>query len=119
MIYEIVDERLPRIHPIIARQCDPDCGLNIHWEKVDQENHSPDQRQAFILQKVGEFIGWGRVTYEYPVFDDPHRHNIESSAFYARELFLESKAYQAWKTRKTRGPGLFCVTGSGVSALFL
>ena len=71
--------------------------------------------QDFILQHLGEFIGWHRARYEYPSYDDPHQDNIVRSAEYTKEPFLESNVYQAWKTRKTRGPGLLCATGEGKS----
>ena len=51
--------------------------------------------------------------YEYPSFDDPHQENTARSVEYTKEPFLESDVYQAWKTRKTRGPGLLCATGLG------
>ena len=69
--------------------------------------------QAFILQHLGEFIDWHMAPYEYPSYDDPHQDNIVRSAEYTKEPFLESNEYQAWKTRKTRGPGLLCATGGG------
>lgn len=71
--------------------------------------------QAFILQHLGEFIDWHMAQYEYPSFDNPHQDNIVRSAEYMKEPFLESNVYQAWKTRKTRGPGLLCATGHGKS----
>ena len=113
MLFEVVNERLPRDQP--SGSYNSDHGFSIHWKKHDQGDCSPDQLQAFIFQKVGEFIGWPLVLYDYPHFDDTHQYNIDRSADYTREVFLESNVYQAWKTRKTRGPGLLCATGSGVS----
>ena len=110
MLYEIVDERLPMEHAI-GRSDSP----SIHWEKVDHRYCSPDQRQAFILQKLGDYLDWPLATYEYPSVDNPHQHNVDCSSDYAKEMFLESKVYQAWKNRKIRGPGLLCATGAGLS----
>ena len=112
-LYEIVNERLPRGHPVAARE--PDHAFNIRWEKVDQKACSPNQLQTFILDKLGHYLGWPLAKYEYPVVDDPHQDYISRSADYPNEKFLESKVYQSWKARKTRGPSLLCATGLGVS----
>lgn len=118
MLYQVVDERLPRDHPVVPRHSEY-YGSSILWEKIDQKHCPPDQQQAFILRELGTMIGWGMVVYEYPPCDDTHQCNIDRSANYSKEAFLESKVYQAWKTRKTRGPGLVCAIGPGESALFL
>lgn len=118
MLYQIVDERLPRDHPLVLRDSEP-YGCSIPWEKVDQKHCSPDLQQAFILRELGIVIGWGMAVHEYPPCDDPHQYNVDRSADYTKEAFLESKVYQAWRSRKTRGPGLICATGSGESVLFL
>lgn len=110
-VFEIVNERLPRDQHVGPRGSS--YGSNRLWEKVDQKHCSPDQMQAFILKHLGDFIGWSMAKYEYPSFDDRHQANIPRSAEYTSERFLESDVYQAWKTRKTRGPGLLCVTGQG------
>ena len=113
MLFEVVDERLPRVHP--SGSYNSKHVSSIHWEKHNHRDYSPDQLQALIFQTVGEFIAWPLVLYEYPALDDTHQYNIHRSADYTREVFLESNVYQAWRTRKIRGPGLLCATGSGVS----
>ena len=118
MLYQIVDERLPRDHSVVPHDSEP-YGASIPWEKVDQKHCSPDQQQAFILRELGIMIGWGMAVHEYPPCDVLHQYNVDRSADYTKEAFLESKVYQAWRNRKTRGPGLICATGSGESILFL
>ena len=112
IVFEILDERLPRERPAGLPNSDP--GSVVLWEKVDQKYCYPEQRHAFILKKLGDFIGWPKATYEYPYFDDTQQYNIDRSADYSKEVFLESKAYQDWKNRKIRGPGLLFVTGAGM-----
>ena len=118
MLFEFVDERLPRDHPVEPPR-DLDNVSSMNWKKVDQTYCSYDQRQTFILKELGDLIGWDLATYEYPHFDDPHQYNVHHSADYAEEMFLKSEIYQAWKNRKTLGPGLLCATGSGLYACFL
>ena len=115
-LFEIVDERLPNALSIERQQSNPVSATA--WRKVDLRDCSPGQRQAFILHKLGDLIGWHLATYEYPAFDNTHHLNVACSANYAKEHFLEYEAYQAWKTRRTRGPGLLCVTGHGMCAPF-
>lgn len=111
MVFEILKERPSNHQPL--GPCYSNYAPDIRWEKVDQKHCSPDQMQAFILQRLGDFMGWRMATYEYPSFDDPHQDNIARSAEYTSESFLESNVYQNWKTRKTRGPSLLCATGNG------
>lgn len=116
MVFDIANERLPRTLPLAP----PDSyhGSGIHWEKVNGEVHSRDQRETLILEKLGRYLGWSGARYEYPVVDDRHQAYVYDSAEYPRESFLESKVYQSWKARKTRGPGLLCATGLGASPPF-
>lgn len=113
MVFDIVSNHPPRDQYVRPPRLNH--GPNRLWEKVDQKSCPPDRMQAFILQHLGDFIGWRMAQYEYPSFDDTHQENILLSAEYSKEPFLESNVYQAWKTRKTRGPGLLCATGHGKS----
>ena len=117
MVFDIANERLPKTLPVAPR--DSYHGSSIHWEKVDWRVCSRDQRETLILDKLGGYLDWPDAKYEYHVIDDPHQAYVHESADYPREMFLESKVYQSWKTRKTRGPGLLCAIGSGTSHLFL
>ncbi len=118
MLFEIVDKRLPRDYPVEPLR-DSSNASSMHWKKVDQTYCSPDQRQSFILKELGDLIGWDLATYEYSSFDDTHQYYVHHSAGYADEMFLNSEIYQAWKNRKTRGPGLLCAIGSGMDSCFL
>ena len=115
MLLDITNERLPRTLPAAPR--DSYHGSSIHWEKVHEEVYSSDQREILILEKLGGYLDWSRAKYEYPAIDDRHQAQVLDSADYPKEMFLESKVYQSWKTRKTRGPGLLCATGLGASPL--
>ena len=114
MLFEVVDERLPKDRPIQSYSSKRD--ISMEWKKVDHRHCSLDQQQAFICQKLGDYLDWPQAVHEYAYYDDIHQFNIGRSAEYDREVFLESKVYQAWKTRKIRGPGLLCATGLGLSA---
>ena len=117
MVFDIANERFPRTLPDAPLDSYP--GSSILWEKVDGKICSRDQRETLILDKLGGYLDWPRAKYEYPAIDDRHQACVYDSAEYPRESFLESKVYKAWKTRKTRGPGLLCATGLGTSHLFL
>ena len=108
-----MNQRLPRVSLAGPRSSDND--PSIHWKQFDQKYCAPDQRPAFILQRLGDFLGWKLAIYEYPQFDDPHQESVIRSADYTKEIFLDSEVYQAWKGRKTRGPGLLCAIGAGKS----
>ena len=104
MLYEVVDQRLPRDLPV--GQSNSCLEASIHWKKIDEEYRSPELQHAIILRKLGPLIGWHLATYDYPAFDDFHQVLVDHSANYAKEAFLDSSVYQAWKNRKARGPGL-------------
>ena len=114
--FEITNEQLPRTLPLAP--CDPYHGSSIQWEKVDGELYSRRQRETLILEKLGGYLDWPSVEYDYPVLDDRHQAYVYESIDYPRESFLESTVYQPWKTRKARGPGLLCAIGLGMSHLF-
>ena len=113
IVFDIANERLPRTLPVAPRYSYH--GSSINWEKVHGEVYSHDQRETLILDKLGDYLDWPNARYEYPVIDDRHQAHVLDSADYPKEIFLESKVYQSWKTRKTRGPGLLCATGLGAS----
>ena len=113
MVFEIVDERLPKVPTV--EYYDSKRVHDASWNKVDDGDCSPDERPAFILQRLGDLLGWHLAMYEYPAFDNTHQDNVHRSVHYTKEAFLETKVYQAWKTRKIRGPGLLCVTGPRMS----
>ena len=117
MLFDITNERLPRTLPVAP----PDSyhESTKHWEKVDWKVCSHDQRETLILDKLGPYLNWPGAKYEYHAIDDPHQTYVRDSADNPKEMFLESKVYQSWKTRKTRGPGLISATGLGASPPFL
>ena len=117
MVGIVVDanERLPRTRPVAPR--DAYHGNSIHWEKFHGEFYTRDLWETLILEKLGGYLDWSRAKYEYPAIDDRHQAYVYQSVDYPRESFLESEVYQSWKTRKTRGPGLLCAIGLGVSHL--
>ena len=115
-LFEITDARLPRTLPVAV--VDSYHESSIHWEKVDGKICSRGQRESLIIEKLGGYLDWPGAKYEYHVVDDTHQACVHNSADYPKEMFLESKVYQTWKNRKTRGPGLLYATGLGVSPLF-
>ena len=115
--FDILHERLPSTLPLAP--CDPYHESSIHWEKVDGELYSRHQLETLILEKLADYLDWPSAEYAYPVLDDRHQAHVHRSIGFPRESFLESNAYQSWKTRKARGPGLLCAIGLGTSRLFL
>ena len=117
MLFDIPNERLPRKLPVAPHNAYSES--SIHWEKLHGEIYPRDQWETLIIDKLGEYLDWPDAKYEYHAIDDPHQAYVQDSADYPKEMFLESKVYQSWKTRKTRGPGLLCATGLGTFAPFL
>lgn len=139
MVFEIVNERLPRknlIEPgslsrnlprgpsslpyqfsitknVLQQKLDaPDCPADGLWKKMDEVDCAPDQQQIYILRCLEEFLGWDMAIYEYPSYDDEHQYHI--SHHKVGVDFLKYDHYQAWRNRKVPSPGLLCVTGSGM-----
>lgn len=59
MVFELVNERLPRKLP--AGLPNSEHRSVILWEKVDRKYCSLEQRHAFILERLGDLIGWSRA----------------------------------------------------------
>lgn len=119
-LVETTDERLPRtIPPITPGDSHHGSNILVRWEKVDEKLCSRDQRETLILNELGPYLDWPQAKYEYHAIDDSHQASVHDSTNYPKEKFLESRIYQSWKNRRTRGPGLLCATGEGASLLFL
>ena len=56
MLFEVVDECLPRDRRIQSHSLDH--GFRIDWKKIDCKDYSPDQLRATIFQEFADFIGW-------------------------------------------------------------
>ena len=109
----LVDERLPK---------------DKHIQEVSQNKHSqvpntntivwrslasmpPDELAATIRTQISEFTGWpSRELNDQGRIYEIHKGLCGERTF---EEFLNSNAYQGWKNRKTRGPSLLHVSGSG------
>ena len=69
----------------------------------------PDELAATIRTQISEFTGWDSQEDQNYVHESYKRLCAERTC----EEFLNSNAYQGWKNRKTRGPSLLYVSGSG------
>ena len=69
----------------------------------------------FFFDVLGPYLGWKDAKYDYPGLDDPHNRYIEACAEHSCDLFLGSPVYLGWKNRKTLGPSLLQVAGTGTS----
>ena len=111
----LVDERLPK---------------DMHMQEVSQNKHSqvskktgilwrsvgstpPDERAATIRTQITELVAWPDLSIDLDRQDYRHKTYQNLCGERTCEEFLNSNAYRGWKNRKTRGPSLLYVSGSG------
>ena len=114
-VYMLVDERLPKnLHRQQSSQKEHSQMANdntIFWRSLSSMN--PYELAATVPKAIGEFTAWPGLTkfldYQLQVQE---RYN-NSCGERTCKGFLNSNVYQGWKNRKTRGPSLLHVSGSG------
>ena len=109
----LVDERLPQSMHIQGQNKHSHLSneMGIVWRSLLPMPQ--DELAATVRTQISEFIAWPDLP---KVLDSQaHRHVTHQKICGERtcEEFLNSNAYQGWKNRKTRGPSLLHVSGSG------
>ena len=112
----LVDERLPK---------------DMHTQKASRKEHSqlpkevssicwtsllpmpPDELAAKIQTQLSKFTMLADSKYILERQDNFHEGQKSLCGERTCEEFLNSNPYQGWKNRKTRGPSLLYVSGSG------
>ena len=109
----LVDERLPKNMHMQSQNKHSQVPHenNIVWRSLSPV--PPDELAATIRTQISEFTAWPGLSYHMDRQD--RKHELYSNICHERtcEEFLNSNAYQGWKNRKTRGPSLLYVSGSG------
>ena len=78
------------------------------WQHLDKK-----EPLSYFLNNLGPYIGWSGAIYDFPAFEDSHNRYVEACVEHSCDFFLSSPAYVGWKNRKTPGPSLLTLTGSG------
>ena len=111
----LVDERLPKDMNVQEvsqnKHSQVSNGTTIFWRSL--AGTPPDKLPAIIRTQISEFTAWPDLSKDMDRQD--HRHHVHEKLCGERpcEEFLNSNAYQGWKNRKSRGPSLLYVSGSG------
>ncbi len=109
----LVNERLPKNMHIQSQNTHSQVPNenNIVWRSLSPM--PPDELAATIRTQLSEFTAWPGLSNDLEYQD--YRHGVYKQPCFERtgEEFLNSNAYQRWKNRKTLGPSLLCVSGSG------
>ena len=109
----LVDERLPKKLPIQGQNKHSPVSneIKVVWRSLLPMPQ--DELAATVRTQISEFIGWPDLPKNLD--SQAHRHEAHQNICGERtcEEFLNSNAYQGWKNRKTRGPSLLHVSGSG------
>lgn len=109
----LVDERLPKdMHTKSPNKYSqvPN-GNNIAWRSLP--TMPPVELQGTILRQISEYTDWPDLSIDLDRQDYRHRTFQKLCGERTCEEFLNSNAYRGWKNRKTRGPSLLYVSGSG------
>ena len=72
-----------------------------------------DELAVTIRKQISKFTPWPDLSSVLDLQDRRHHELQNLCGERTCEEFLSSKAYQGWKNRKTRGPSLLFVSGSG------
>ena len=112
----LVDERLPKkmhIQEVSQKQHSQAANDNTTvWQSLSQMPQ--DELAATIRTKTSEFTAWPELSDDLGIQDRRHEMYRRVSDGRVCDEFLNSNAYQGWKNRKTRGPSLLYVSGSGM-----
>lgn len=112
----LIDQRLPK-HSISLndRKIDSfaNSAVDIIWQNIDRSQGSISQQQSFIHKRIGEFVVWLMIEHEFDYLANGPNFFLGSCGEHTCDDFLGSKAYQEWKTRKTRAPSLLYASGKG------
>ena len=109
----LVDERLPKdMHTKSPNKYSqvPN-GNKIAWRSLP--TMPPFVLQGTILRQISEYTDWPDLSIDLSRQDYRHRTFQNLCGERTCEEFLNSNAYRGWKNRKTRGPSLLYVSGSG------
>ena len=109
----LVDERLPKdMHTKSPnKHSQVPNGSNIAWRSLP--TMAPVELQDTILRQISEYTDWPDLSIDLDRQDYRHRTFQNLCGERTCEEFLNSNAYRGWKNRKTRGPSLLYVSGSG------
>lgn len=114
-IYMLVDQRLPK---------------DMHTQEISRKEYSqvanessvcwtsmsatpPDKLADTIRTQINSFTCYPGFSHCLELQENFHEHQRKLCGERTCEEFLNSNAYQGWKNRKTRGPSLLYVSGSG------
>lgn len=112
----LVDERLPNdMHTQEANRKEhsqlPKELPSIRWRSLSPL--PPDELAARIQAKISEFTSYQGLRSALEDQDYLNEGHKRLCGERTCEEFLNSNPYQGWKNRKTRGPSLLYVSGSG------
>ena len=111
----LVDERLPKdIHQRASWEWHsqlPREISSIRWTSLLPM--PPDELSAKIQAQISEFTSDQGLRHALESQDNFHEGLKRLCGERTCEEFLNSNPYQGWKNRKTRGPSLLYVSGSG------
>ena len=111
----LVDERVPKNMPTqeVSRQEHSQVPTETPVFQQYLPGTLPDELAATIRTQISEFTAWPGLSYHMDRQDRTHETYSNICRERTCEEFLNSNAYQGWKNRKTRGPSLLYVSGSG------